>query len=293
MPAQETSTNTIAREKQIIQDVIGANSIEGILLNDAGWDSRVYEVGRHDYFFKFPRSNKIRRRYVFELAALKLASTLTSGVRTPEPLWIGKDYAYFGYEGVKGETLRSVLPRLTDSQKHIIGEHIGHFLRLLHDSKLDWAREVSPESESAQIQRWYNENQTGIAKLFEPQKLAKLEKLVYHTWPRQLAILGSDSVLCHGDFHFENILYDAGQGVGVIDFGDVAYYDRSKDFLELDDDPIVYQSALQAYGYTPKDFEEKIALRQNMIQIINLGFYLGKQNHSGIQKTTEKILLFL
>lgn len=293
MQSQETSASTIAQEKQIIQGVLGGIDLDAISLNDSGWDSRVYEIKPYNYFFKFPRSDKIRRRYAHELEALRTANSLASNVHIPELLWVGERHTYFGYQGITGKPLRHILSELGKDQKQSIGKDIGEFLRLLHASKSAGLRVVSPQDEANQIQRWYTDNQREIAGLFTPAETTRLEKLVHETWPQQLLSLGSDPVLSHGDFHFENILFDTKEGVGIIDFGDAACYDRSKDFLELGEDLLMYESVLQSYGATPENLQEKIAIRKNMIQVINLGFYIGKKNTLGIQKTAETIRSFL
>ena len=105
--------------------------------------------------------------------------------------------------------------------------------------------------------------------------------------------LGSDPVFSHGDLDLKNIIYNTSVSVGVIDFGDVAYYDRSKDFLELNNSKIVYNNALRVYGYNDSIFKSKIAIRHNMIQIINLGFYSGKNDQKNMLKTVNYIKKYL
>jgi hypothetical protein len=79
---------------------------------------------------------------------------------------------------------------------------------------------------------------------------------------------------------------DNGQ-LGIIDFGDVGYYDRSKDFIDLNDNQI-FELALQAYGDNEK-LRQKITMRQNTTHIISLTYYIGKHDQKGIQKTLAKI----
>lgn len=289
MPAQKTTPDIIVAEKQIVKNLVGLANIDEIVLIDRGWDSRVYALKSENYFFKFPRSAKIQSHYKFEIAGIKSVANMGAAVRVQKILWEHPKNAYFGYEGVQGLPLSVVAQDLNDSEQQIVGMAVGNFLKFLHQLKLPSARTVSVADEAKQIQRWYVESLSVIAQVFTEGEQQKLHELVYEIWPINLERLGSESVLCHGDLHFENILYSKDRGIGIIDFGDVGYYDRSKDFLELNDQPVIFDSALQTYGQKDAKLMEKIALRRAMIQIINLGFFLGKNDKAGIARTVDKI----
>jgi len=74
---------------------------------------------------------------------------------------------------------------------------------------------------------------------------------------------------------------------GVIDFGDVAEYDQSKDFVDLDD-PDIEEAAIQTYGDTPR-LREKIAVRKKIISIISLTYNIKKERTESVQKWLELI----
>jgi hypothetical protein len=79
--------------------------------------------------------------------------------------------------------------------------------------------------------------------------------------------------------------------VGIIDFGDVGYYDHSKDFMGLGD-PDLLEAALVAYGES-KYLRRKIAVRQKILYILDLPFFIGKDDGVGIRKTVAKIKAIL
>lgn len=263
------------------------------MLNDRGWDSRVYSFDNGKYFFKFPRSEKIQRRYKYEIAAIKSLADMHTRTVQPKILWEHPEDAYFGYEGVSGSPLSELIGSLDVTQKQAIGQALGDFLKQFHAVKLPGARTVSLGDESKQIQRWYEDYRPTIIQHFTDNEQKRLHKLVYEIWPAKLLELSSDPVLSHGDLHFENILYGQNGAVGIIDFGDVAYYDRSKDFLELDNDQLVFKPLLKVYGYDDPRLMEKIAVRQNMIQVINLGFHAGKGDSANTEITVNKIKRYL
>lgn len=289
MPSQKTDTSTIENEKQLIKKVTGLSSIEEITLNDRGWDSRVYSFANGRYFFKFPRSEKIQSGYKYEIAAIKFIADLETDLIAQKILWEHPDNAYFGYEGVQGTAVAEIVDSLQPAQKQLIGKILGDFLKQFHKLKLPGARTMTVKDESEQIQRWYENSLDVIRQYFTDEEQKRLHQLVYEIWPSKLAELGSEPVLSHGDLHLENILYGHNGTVGIIDFGDVAYYDRSKDFLELENDNIVFEAVLKAYGYNDPRLMQKVAVRQEMIQIINLGFHAGKEDTRNIKLTVEKI----
>ncbi len=289
MPSQQTEPSTIKTEKQRIKDVAGLPTIQEIILNDRGWDSRVYSFDDGKFFFKFPRSEKVQTRYKYEIDAIKLVADLDTDLLFQKILWEHPTNEYFGYKGVQGVPLSEIVTGLDAAQKQSIGEAIGRFLKQFHSLDLAGARSMPVEAESQQIQRWYETSAAVVGQYFGEIEQKKLYQLVYETWPARLAELGGEPVLSHGDLHFENILYAQDQTAGIIDFGDVAYYDRSKDFVELQIDDTVFQAALSAYDSDNELLMQKITVRQAMIQIINLGFYAGKADAAGIELTVDKI----
>jgi aminoglycoside phosphotransferase (APT) family kinase protein len=289
MPSQKTDIATIENEKRLVRNAAGLSSSDEITLNDRGWDSRVYSFGDERYFFKFPRSEKIQGRYKYEIAAIKFVADLHTRIVAQKILWEHPENAYFGYEGVQGKPVSEIIEQLDTAQKHAIGNVLGEFLKHFHELQLNYARTMTLEDEADQIQRWFGNSSKVVHEWFSEDEQRKLHKLVYETWPAQLAELACESVLSHGDLHFENILYGHDGSVGIIDFGDVAYYDRSKDFLELEDNTEIFRAVLETYGENYPNFMQKISLRQTMIQIINLGFHAGKEDEANIKRTTEKI----
>lgn len=289
MPSQITDTATIEHEKHVVRDAAGLSDSATIEFNDRGWDSRVYAFDNGRYFFKFPRSEKVQARYKYEIAAIKFVCTLDTKMVAPKILWEHPDNAYFGYEGVQGASVNTLLDTFDKHHIQTIGEAIGDFLMQFHALDLPGARIMTLEDEAKQIQRWYENGKAAARQWFTDNEQKKLHRLVYDTWPTRLTELGSELVLSHGDLHFENILYGEDGTVGIIDFGDVAYYDRSKDFLEIADNAAIFAAALSVYGSHDAHLRQKIAIRQEMIQVLNFGFHAGKQDQKNMQLTADKI----
>ena len=287
MQSQTTPIEVIEQEKKLVKELANLTAEDEVIFNDSGWDSRVYSTNGGQYFFKFPRSDKIRKRYEHQIAVLKLVANIDPKVKVPKVIWEHPNNDYFGYEGVRGAALEDIVPTLDEAAKQIIGRTIGEFLRQFHQLELPGARDVTVEQEIKQFQEWYEPAVPVIQKAFSEAEQIKLKRLVSIVWPSELLKLGRDAALCHGDLHFSNIMYGSIGQLGIIDFGDVGYYDRSKDFIDLDEHHI-FESALEAYGDN-KELRQKIAMRQKVTHVITLTAAIGKQDEPGIQKTLAKL----
>ncbi|HEY8999248.1 MAG TPA: aminoglycoside phosphotransferase family protein [Candidatus Saccharimonadales bacterium] len=286
MNSQSTPATVIEREKRIVQKLAGLPDETSIVFNDKGWDSRVYSVGGGTFFVKFPRSEKIRGRYAQEIDALKLAAT-SGKVAVPKVVWQHPRNDYFGYEGVRGEQLSTIVASLDDKIKQSIGATLGEFLRDFHQKKLPGARTADAAKEIAQLQDWYAPSASLIKQTFSEGERQTLERLVHEAWPKRFAGFSGKLVLCHNDLGFANILLTEGNRVGVIDFGDVAYGDESKDFIGFTDTTI-FEAALKAYG-DGEGLRGKIALRLDVRQIIILTAAIGKHDEPTVKQTLASL----
>jgi hypothetical protein len=75
--------------------------------------------------------------------------------------------------------------------------------------------------------------------------------------------------------------------LGVVDFGDAGYYDRSKDFVGLEHADLL-DAALCVYG-DDSVLREKIAARQVALPVIELPFYIGKHDDAGLRRTLTRL----
>jgi aminoglycoside phosphotransferase (APT) family kinase protein len=271
-----------------IRSAVGLPATHPIEFFDGGWDSRVYTFDNGQHFFKFPRSQKIQHRYQYEIDALTFAETLDTDIRTPRIKWRDPHNAYFGYEGVQGQILMDSFMGLELADKQRIGRAIGSFLAQFHTLELPGARTRTVEDEIEQMQRWFGEHSPAFTQNLSPAEYKLLQSLAVTSWPAELRALGSDMVLCHGDLHFGNVLLDQDGQVGIIDFGDVAYCDRSRDFIDYED-PTILQATLETYDHNDELFQKRLAIRQKFGQIVNIGFFYGKQDAAGLANAVGRM----
>ena len=94
--------------------------------------------------------------------------------------------------------------------------------------------------------------------------------------PKIMNRLGEELVFGHGDLGCYNILMLDNNEFGVIDFGDAGMYDRSKDFVGLEDETIL-EFAISTYGGN-EILRKKVDIRQKILPILDLLYYIGKKD---------------
>lgn len=287
MQSQHTKQETIIKEKQIIASLLNLPGNETILLNEVGWESRVYIINSGEFVFKFPRSEIVRNAYPQEIAGYRLAGQIQSAIIVPDVRWVHPQNNYFGYEGIVGETLEDQFPNLPEKRKIKICRELGTFLKQLHDLKLEGVPTMTLEQEIAEFQEKYRLGLPELKRHFTETEQATIEQMVFDIYPQKVIGLKMEQALCHGDLGYWNIIYGENHQVGIIDFGDLGYYDRSKDFIGVNEQKML-DAALSQYGDNDI-LREKIGLRQQILPILDLPYFIGKSNQEGIEKTIVRI----
>ena len=283
---QETDPAIRVAEEAAIRRLLSLDPETPIQFNDIGWTSRVYLIARGEIVFKFPRTPEAREDCRFEVRALDVARRIDSEVRVPEVRWADPDLAYFGYLGIAGRPFDRAAATFDPAEMARIGTAIGRFLRDFHPRRIAGAPVMPPEAEFAEHREKLAMGMAHIAAHFAAREAADIRHLVTIHYPARMAALGHTPGLCHGDLGYWNMIRPDRGGLGVIDFGDVGYFDTSIDFAGMTD-PDMREAALSAYGH--KIPAEKIALRQRIIPILDLPFHIGKGDPAGIARTLDRI----
>ena len=265
---------------------LGLAECDRIAYDDDGWDSRVYLVNRGEAVFKFPRSPAAKLQYRREVRLLDALQTMPSNILLPRVAWRDAELEWFGYRGIVGQQLSYCLSALDANTKQAIGHSVGLFLRQLHFQDVDGLPVVSVDGEIAQYQEKYRLAIPALERL-TTSKRAKCEAFFFDTLPNQLRGLGGESRLTHSDLGPWNIILTDGMQVGVIDFGDASYQDPSKDFSGFGDE-MIFDAALASYGADDR-LREKACVRAKALPILDIPFYLGKHDETGVLACLELI----
>jgi aminoglycoside phosphotransferase (APT) family kinase protein len=268
------------REHAVVRQALGLGDHVNVEYDDDGWDSRVYLVNRGQAVFKFPRSPEAKLQYRREVRVLDALQTIDSAILIPGVRWRDADMEWFGYRGIVGQQLSYALPDLDVNTKASIGRTLGVFLRELHAFRIDGLPVVSVEGEIAQYQEKYRLAGPALDSLTARER-AIAQSFFCDVLPNHLRKFGGELRMTHGDLGPWNIILTDHGGIGVIDFGDVAYQDPSRDFSGFGDD-IIFEAALATYG-ADNWLREKAWLRIKAFPILDIPFYLGKCDENGIQ----------
>ncbi|MGC1193817.1 MAG: aminoglycoside phosphotransferase family protein [Candidatus Dormiibacterota bacterium] len=286
MNSQTTEPATVKREQSLVSRLLNRTDADRIVYLDRGWDSRVYLVGDGEAVFKFPRSEAARRAYAREIAVLDLLQSISLPVQIPRVQWRDPENRYFGYRGTIGFELSDRLDLMTGAELTRAGSTLGYFLKALHSLNVDLPR-TTIDQEVQEYQQKFRLSFPVLRHHFSATKLVVLEHFFLNELPAVLSGLGGDLCFSHGDLGPWNVVLSEDGRLGVIDFGDVGYYDRSKDFVAMKA-PVMLEAAVNSYGDAPQ-LREKIAIRQKAFPIADLPYYIGKGDQEGIDRYLGEI----
>ena len=271
---------------ELVSDLEGNANVQ-IELNETGWMSRAYIVNSGKYVFKFARRPEVKDDYRSEVKIYRLLENQQLSIQVPKILWVSDKYEYIGYEGVVGSELRDIQNELDAETKIHIGITLGTFLKKLHSLELDGLERISLEDEILLLGQKYTNLQMALKELFSLNEISILNNFVKELFPTKIQSLGIEPVMCHGDIGYGNLIMKKDGFIGVIDFGDLGYYDASQDFCAIQDQ-VVLESALKSYGANDI-LNRKIALRASIIAFRDLEYNLKLGNKAKINTAIEEI----
>lgn len=256
--------------------------IEEIEFLGAGYDSEAFLLNQA-YVFKFPRHARAARNLYKEAIVLKEIKDKVP-LKVPAICFIGtsdqpNQLTFAGHEKIEGVPLDAeLLATLTNERKEEMAKELAAFFKALHKI------ELSTQIEGLEV------NKKGKAayeyEIIKKAAYPHLKETVQHQIDevyRQL--LKQDfqyqKCLIHNDFGASNVYYDQADDkiCGLIDFGDVAIYDRDMEFVclmydyEEGFDQEFVQKVLTYYGLDSADLVNKANFTDFYGQLENV--YLG------------------
>lgn len=278
---------SIKNELKIVKRLasVDDNRIE---VNETGWTSRLYIIDGGRIVFKFPRNAKFQEECKQEIAALKLIKEQNFSLSVPILNWVVEDNSYFGFYGVVGKPLGTVIDELSEHQKNEIGTQLGGFLKQLHSIKnYGNIKAQTLEEQAEEYQDWYRRDRGLLKDFFLESELEKIDNFFACEVPKCMTGTG-DLVFCHGDLDYNNTLINDENCVGVIDFGDARLYDRSQDFRGMDDH-ILREAMIKAYGGGEVISKEAAAATSKMIDVLNMLYCIEQKDLVGINNFLKRI----
>lgn len=287
MNMQLAEADLVAAQKQQVHDLTGVD-LEHIILNEIGWTSRVYVVSDGKFVVKFPRREEVKKEYQQEVKIYQLLNKLEQGaVQVPKLRWVHPHNDYIGYEGIQGVDYESVAKTITPDHQATIGRALGNFLKQLHRLHLEEPYVMTVDDEIAQFQTKYQAALPVIRQNTSVEEQVRIKQFIAVDMPAEMRRLGSTPMLCHGDLGYWNLIFKQDGEIGVIDFGDIGYYDASKDFCGLQDEAML-NAAITVYGDSDA-LRQRIAIRKKAILFLDLQYYVESNNQAKVHEILEEI----
>ena len=294
MHSQDTPRSLLEAERQIIMADLGLRTTKDasrLTFSDEGWSSRAYLVDGGDIVYKFPRSPEVLGDYEREMAALALLASTDTPLPVQRVRAGGPGVPYLSMHGLVGPQLSERLATLDDCAKADIGVQLGGFLRHLHGLDMPNAPEETLDSEVREYQAKYQLATQILEEQFTKSERSTAADFFLEELPAKVRQLGLARRLCHGDLGSYNIVLTADGTPGIIDFGNIGYYDQSKDFIDFND-ATVLNASLESYGSNTV-LQEKITLRMIALQAIDLVYYMTKKDKASVAQTADKLKAML
>jgi len=275
------------KELKIVKELSNVNDKKRIVINDIGWTSRVYIIDDGEFVFKFLKNKRYQEELEHETNILKLLKNQEFNLSIPLISRVGEGNAYIVFKGITGRSMTAeAISELSEEQKRNIGSQIGIFIKKLH--AIDYNGK-SPNSESNVIEWLLDSSRRKmhtLKKYFNENELAYIQKLIAEL-PEKSAKYGIEEVFSHGDLGYHNIILSDHLEVGIIDFGDAGYLDRSNDFIGLEDD-VMLDAAISAYG-GDHVLKEKVVIRRQLLPLMKMLFLIDRRDKVKIEKCAAKI----
>ncbi len=278
----------ITKEKEIVSSITN-EAFEEIEFIDIGWTSRVYIINRGELVFKFARNNEVIKEYKSEILTYKYFEKKSFEVKLPVVKFQETNLRYFGYEGVIGQTLDKCIDNLSKKEKIIIGQRISEFLKVLHESNLPNLNKFDINYEEKEFFEKFCISEKFLKKNLTPEIFSAIEFFLREKIKNDIEKLNPNMKLCHGDLGLWNIIFNENQ-IGIIDFGDVGYYDSSIDFSGIRD-LVMYNSLVKNYGCN-ESMLKKIDIRKIILPILEIPYFLEQNNKIELRNNLSLINKF-
>ena len=198
---------------------------------DGGWSAdRKFKVETHEgqnRLVRVSRMDKLERKKLeYDIMTRFLDSGITMNV--PLSLWTDPDTdaVFSEFTWIEGKDLSSILPTLSEQRQYDLGREAGTILRALHGTS---APDGFPDrgSLSSRKLRQLDAYELSSLRIDDDHDAVRFVKDNIHLTETR------NKVLCHGDFHPNNLILMDGGHLGVIDFDRLDLSDPYEAFYKI------------------------------------------------------------
>lgn len=220
--------------KKLITSQYPDYEVTSIASLGSGYDSDAYLIN-DEYVFKFPR-HELAARNLYKEAKVLLEIRDQLPIKVPAILFTseeGNTMKFVGYEKIEGtEITPEIFNGLDETVKDRLAKELANFFKVLHNIQL-----------KTSIEGLEIDKKEKCRKEYEAVKAAAYPKLNEYV-RKQIDTIYENILNCdftytkslvHNDFGASNVFFDTATNkiCGIVDFGDIAIYDRDIDFICL------------------------------------------------------------
>ena len=212
--------------------------IKKIQYDSEGWDNKVYLIN-DKIIFRFPR-RKIAVELIEQENKVLTKLPKFHSVHIPLPNYIGQPsarypYPFHGYELIKGKPAYQA--QLSEAERIASLNVMANFLKQLHSIKEQQAIAFGAQKQPFDrtiVTKAVNTLSERVNKIIE-RKICDINFDLFQqeiNTALQLQLPFDDMCLVHGDIDSRHMIFNAGQLVGIIDWGDMGINNKAAD-LEI------------------------------------------------------------
>ncbi|MFX3672907.1 MAG: aminoglycoside phosphotransferase family protein [Paenisporosarcina sp.] len=243
---------------------------------------RIGEIGGYE-------RKKVEFQVLNDIQQYKVQAPLPIDIGVIEDLGI----CYNIYSYIEGEDAKGVLPFLTEQDQYKIGLEAGKDLSRMH-------KHPAPLT----IEHWYDRAMQKHYRYLEKYKTCGIkiendDKIIDFIESNSHYLRNRPNQFQHDDFHLENIILEANQYVGVIDFNNYEWGDPLHDFVKVamfSREESIPFSVGQIHGYfnnnIPEDFWRLYSIYVAMV-IFSSVVWSIKVSPVQLDKMIERIYVVL
>lgn len=207
--------------------------IKTIKMVSTGWCNDVI-ILNNKHVFRFPKDKEAERIFKNEIKMLDFISKYVN-VNIPDYSYKTKKSLFAGYDIITGRELtKDFINGLKAKEREKLTEDLAGFITVMHSFKKSQVEKFKIEKENGKklCRETASIVKKGVFPLLKERDKRQIERFI----PEMIESMNSkyEPKFTHNDLRGNHMFYDKKtQRLGIIDFGDCAFFDPAKDFSEL------------------------------------------------------------
>lgn len=280
--------NDLTTGSEIIKDRFPEFTNSQLVGDDSGWDNYAIIVD-DEYLFRFPRRQESLDQIRREAEVLDiLHAKLPKHIEVPRYLAtnLDDDYPFVYYKMIQGQPLtKELYDGFSEEEKDRFVNYMVEFLHTLHDIDIENCKNLEKVNAPSKYRDFYQQVTKVCLKHLTPDEQRKIKRL-FEGYLRDTSMQNYSPVAVHGDLSENHILITQ-NGIGIIDFSEMCYFDEAGDFMDVSSEEL-RTAMLDAYE-ADNTLREKVRLRVLVRPLIVFGDYARRGDTEQMERLVAKM----